>query len=86
MPKVGAVLCTKEENYKEILQNVQECVLQYMIEIYKKGVYLAPLTRKLEDVDLSSKEPKVLIGTINRAPTETDTKIYESEMKNAWIG
>ena len=84
--EVGAVLRTKDDNYNETFQNLQECVLQYVVENYKKGVDLAPLIRKLEDVDLSSKEPKVLIETINRAPAETDMKIYESEMKNAWIG
>ena len=55
MPEVGAVLRTKDNNFKEILQNLQEIVLQYVMANYKKGVYLAPLMRKIEDVDLSSK-------------------------------
>ena len=55
MPEVGAVLGTKGENSKESFQNLQESVLQYVVENYKKGVDLEPLVRKLEDIDLSSK-------------------------------
>ena len=34
--EVGAVLRTKDKIYKEIFQNLQGCVLQYMVENYKK--------------------------------------------------
>ena len=54
VPEVGTVLGTKDENYKESYQNLQDCVLQYVVENYKKGVDLAPLISRLEDVDLSS--------------------------------
>ena len=47
MPEVVAVLGTKDENYKKIFQNLQECVLQCVVENYKKGVDLAPLITKL---------------------------------------
>ena len=47
MPEVGAVLGTKDKNYKESFQNLQECVLNYVVENYKKGVDLAPLIKKL---------------------------------------
>ena len=53
MPSVGTVLGTKDENFKEIFQNVQESVLKDVVENYKNGVDLAPLTRKLLGVDLS---------------------------------
>ena len=52
VPKVGIVLRNKDENYKESFQESQECMFQYVVENYKKGVYLVPLIRKLEDVDL----------------------------------
>ena len=47
VPEVGAVLGTKDKNYKESFQNLQECVLNYVVENYKKGVDLAPLIKKL---------------------------------------
>ena len=47
MPEVGAVIRTKDENHKESFQNLQECVLQYVVENYKKGVDLDTLVRKL---------------------------------------
>ena len=84
--EVGAVLRTKDDNYNETFQNLQECVLQYVVENYKKGVDLAPLIRKLEDVDLSSKEPTTPTGPGKRAPTEIAKKRYELEPKNNWIG
>ena len=86
MPEVGTVLRTKYENYKESFQNLQEYVLQYLVAKYKKGVDLAPLTRKLEDVDISSKEPTATTGTGNRDPTEIAKKRYELELKNTWMG
>ena len=55
MLEFGAVLSSKEENIKEIFQNFQESVLQYVVEKYSKGVDIVPLIRKIEDVDLSSK-------------------------------
>ena len=66
VPEVGAVLRNKDENYKESFQNLQECVLQHVMENYKKWVDLVPLIRKLEDVELSSKEPEAPTGTGNR--------------------
>ena len=81
VPEVGAVIRTKDENHKESFQNLQECVLQYVVENYKKGVDIAPLIRNLENVEESSKEPKAPTGTGNRAPTEISKKIYELEPK-----
>ena len=52
-----------------------------MVENYKKRVYLAPRIRKLDDVDLSSKEPTAPTGTRNKVPTEIYKKIYELELK-----
>ena len=40
-----------------------------MVENYKKRVYLAPLTNKLEDVELSIKEPTATKVTGNKGPT-----------------
>ena len=60
--------------------------MQYVVENFKKGVDLVPLIRKLEDVELSSKEPIVPTGTGTRAPTEITKKRYELELKNTWIG
>ena len=57
MAKVGAVLGTKDENYKESFQNLQMIVLQYVVENYIKGVNLAPLINTVKEVDLTSKEP-----------------------------
>ena len=34
---------------------LQENMLQYEVAKYKKGVYLAPRTKKLEDVELTRK-------------------------------
>ena len=51
----GAVLGTKYDNFKEIFQNLQESVLQYVVANYNKGLYLAPLVSKIEEVYLSSK-------------------------------
>ena len=47
MPEVGAVLGTRDNNFKESFQNLQEGVLQYVLAIYKKGLDIAPLVRKL---------------------------------------
>ena len=63
------MLRKKGDNYKQILQNFQDFVLQYGVKNYKKGVDLAPLIRKLEDVDLSSKEQISPTGTGTRDPT-----------------
>ena len=57
LPKVGAVLGTKTKNYKERFHNLQENLLQHVVATHTKGADLAPLITKLEDVDLSSKEP-----------------------------
>ena len=54
MPEVGAGLGTKDKKFKEISQNLQESLLQYMVENYKKWVYLASLVSKLEEIYLSS--------------------------------
>ena len=55
LPEVGEVLGSKEENFKERFQILQEIILQYMVENNKKGVYLALLTRKVEYIDISIK-------------------------------
>ena len=81
MPEVGAVLRTKGENYKESFQNLQECVLQYVVSIYKKGEDILPLNRKIEDFDQSSKKPTAPTGTGTRAPTEISKKRYELELE-----
>ena len=52
-----------------------------MVVNYKKGIDLAPITRKLEDVDLSSKETISTPGTGTRYPTEITKKRYELELK-----
>ena len=57
MTESGAVLRIKDKNYKENFQNMQENMLQYVVVYYNKGVELAPLIRKLEDMYLSIKEP-----------------------------
>ena len=80
MPEVVAVLWIKDENLKDIFQNLQESVLQYVVVNYKKGLDLAPLVRRLEDVDISSKEPTVPTGTGNNGPTEIAKNIYELEL------
>ena len=35
MIEVGEVLGTKDKNYEEIFQNLQECLLQYVVENFK---------------------------------------------------
>ena len=47
MSDVGTVLGTKYNNFRESFQNLQESVLQYLVEKYKKGIDLSPLTRKI---------------------------------------
>ena len=54
MSEVGTVLRTKDDNFKEIFQNLQESVLQYVVSNYKKGVYLETPIIKLKDFGLSS--------------------------------
>ena len=80
------MLRTKDQNCKEIFLNLHESALQYVVENYKKEVYLEPLIKKLEDVYLSSKEPAATTGTGNKGPIEIAKKIYELELKNTWIG
>ena len=53
----GAVLRIKDKNYKKFFQNMQENMLQYVVVYYNKGVELAPVIRKPEDMYLSIKEP-----------------------------
>ena len=36
MPAVGAVIRTKDENFKESFQNLKAIVLKYLVENYKK--------------------------------------------------
>ena len=55
VPGFGAVLGTKDKNYRETFQSLQENVLQYVIANYNKGVNLTPLIRKLEYMGLSRK-------------------------------
>ena len=81
MLEVGAVIGTKDTNFKESFQNLQECVLKYVAENYKKGVDLVPLISKLEDFELSSKEPKSSIGNGSKDLTEISKKRYELELK-----
>ena len=81
VPEFGAVLRTKYKNYKEIFQNFHDCVLQYVVVNYNKGVDRMSLIMKLEEVDLSSKEPTAPTGTRNRAPTELSKKRYELELE-----
>ena len=59
----------KDNNYKEIFQNLQDCVLQYVVENYKKGVDLAPFMSKMEEVNLSIKEPITTMVTVSKDPT-----------------
>ena len=47
----------------------------------KKWVDLVSLIRKLEDVDLSSKEPIPPTGNGTRSPTEITKKTCELELK-----
>ena len=67
--KVVSVLGTKDKNYKEIIQNLQENVLQHEVENYYKGVDLAPLTSKLEDVDLTNNELGPPTGSGSKLPS-----------------
>ena len=69
MTEFGAVLGTKDKNYKEIFQNLQENVLQHEVENYYKGVDLAPLTSKLEDVDLTNNELGPPTGSGSKLPS-----------------
>ena len=55
--------------------------MQYVVENYKKWVDLAPLSSKLEYMDLSSKELAAPTETGNRDTTKIDKKIYELELK-----
>ena len=57
MPEVGAVIIKKDEKYEESFQNLQENVLQYVVTIDRKGADPAPIIGKLEDLDISIKEP-----------------------------
>ena len=81
MPEVGAVLGTKGENSKESFQNLQESVLQYVVENYKKGVHIETFIMKLEEFDLSSKEPTETTGPGKKDPTEIAKKRYKLEQK-----
>ena len=80
MPEVGAVLGTKDKNYKDIFQNLQEYALQCLVVKYKKELDIYTLIKKLEDADLSIKEPTAPTGTRNRDPIETAKKLYELEL------
>ena len=51
--------------------------MQYVAVNYKKGVDLVPLIRKLEDVDLSSKEPIGPTVTGTGSIKEITKKRYE---------
>ena len=56
MTEFGAVLGTKDKKYKENFQNLQENIIQYVVESYKKGVDLALLIRKIKGLNLTNKE------------------------------
>ena len=58
--------------------------MQYVVANNKKGVDIAPLIRKIEYVDLSSKESTFNTGTRNRNPTEIAKERYELELKNTF--
>ena len=51
--------------------------MQCLVVNYKKELDISTLIKKLEDADLSIKEPTAPTGTRNRAPTEITKKIYE---------
>ena len=55
--------------------------MQYVVGNYKKWLDLALLIRKLEDVDLSSKELISTTVTRTRAPTKIVKKRYKLELK-----
>ena len=55
--------------------------MQFVMENYKKWVDPAPLVRKIEDADLSSKEPIAPTGNGTRDPTEITKKRYELELE-----
>ena len=86
VPVVGAMIRTKDKNFKESLQNFQESVLQYVMANYKEGVDIATLIRKLEDVDISSEESVEPTGSWKNCPTEISKKRYELELKNTCKG
>ena len=85
MTGVGAVIGTKGENYKESFQILQENELQYVVANHKKGVDLSPLIRKLEDVDLSSKEPGPPTGHRSKGSSNISKKRYEIQLKIMWL-
>ena len=80
MPEVGADIGTKEEKYKENFNSLQENVLQYVVENYKKGVDLAPLIRKIEDAELSRKEPGPPTGSGSKRASDIAKKRYEIKL------
>jgi len=63
MPKVYAVIETKQENVHEFLSIFREKLLFYVMENYDKGRDLAFLIRNLENMDIFSNEPTAQIST-----------------------
>ena len=81
MPESGAVLITKGENYKENFQNLQDNVLQYVVSNHNKLVDLAPLIRKIEDVDLTNKEPGPPTGPGRKVSLRIAKKRCNNQLK-----
>ena len=56
-------------------------MLQYLVTNYKRVVYLAPLIRKLKDLDLSNKEPRPLKGYVIKGASHKAKKRKEIKLK-----
>ena len=70
-----------DEIFKEIFQNLKREIIKVFGGKLQKELYLAPLIRELEKVDISVKELIPPTGTGNRVPTEITKKIYELELE-----
>ena len=56
--EIGAVIGTKSENRtKDSMILFQEKNSSYMMWEYKKGIYIIPLIKKIEEVDISKWKP-----------------------------
>ena len=86
MPEVGEVIGTKDKNYKESFQMLQENVLQYVVADYKKGINLEPLISKLKEMDLSKKEPGPPTGAGIKCDYDISKERYKIQLKNNRIG
>ena len=70
-----------DEIFKEIFKKLKREIIKVFGGKLQKGLYLAPLIRELEKVDISVKELIPPTGTGNRVPTEITKKIYELELE-----